>query len=299
MSFQLAARRNSKLRLALSGTAGSGKTYTALQIARMFSANIGLADSERKASEKYAIKAGKPEAPGAWRFQVSTDFEKSPDGYVKLIADAAEARFDVLILDSYSHMWIGARDEVDRSSGASKFTSGWKAVSPKVSKVVDRILDFPGHIIATLRSKAEYALEKDEKTGKIQPRKIGMETVARDGTDYEFDVMLDLTPEGTLTVTKTRFGESLPMGKTFERSEIPEIVRLLKAELDAGVPLTALEIVLEDIRRATTLEALQGLKGKILALSPEDRAVAKDPYAAKKAELSKELADAADLEGIS
>ncbi len=297
MAFKPAARRNSKLRLALSGTAGSGKTFTAIQIARMFSANVALADSERKASQKYAIKAGSKEGPGNWRFQVDADFELTVDGYTKLINSAASSGFDVLVIDSYSHSWIGARDEVDRTSGASKFTSGWKTVSPKVSKLVDRILNYPGHVIATLRSKAEYALEKDEKSGKATPRKIGMETVARDGTDYEFDIMLDLTPEGTLTVTKTRC-PALPMGKVYQRDEIPEVVGLLKTWLDEGAPMSPLETVLQKIEFADSIETLQGLKPLIEALSAEDRAAMKPIYAAKKAELLKAATDAADLAGI-
>lgn len=296
MAFKPAARRNSKLRLALSGTAGSGKTFTAIQIARMFSANVALADSERKASQKYAIKAGTKEGPGNWRFQVDGDFELTVDGYTKLINSAASAGFDMLVIDSYSHSWIGARDEVDRTSGASKFTSGWKLVSPKVSKLVDRILNYPGHVIATMRSHAEYSLEKDEK-GKSAPRKIGMQTVAREGTDYEFDIMLDLTPEGTLTVTKTRC-PALPMGKVFQREEIPTLVNLIRAWLDEGAPMSPLETVLQKIEFADSVETLQSLKDLITALSAEERAAVKPIYAAKKAELTQALNDAADLAGI-
>lgn len=258
MAFEPAARSNSKLRLALSGTAGAGKTFTAIQIARMFSARIALADSESKASQKYAIKAGTQEGPGNWKFNVESIKEKTPDGYTKLILEAASAGFDVLVIDSYSHSWIGARDQVDLIGGKSKFTSGWKTISPKVTKLVDLILDYPGHVIATMRSKAEYSLEKDEKTGKSEPRKIGMETVAREGTDYEFDIMLDLTPEGTLTVTKTRC-PALPMGKIFERAEIPAIVSTLKAWLDEGAPESLLVDALRRIKFASDLDALSAV----------------------------------------
>ena len=285
MSFQPAARRNAKLRLALSGTAGSGKTYTALQIARLLSSSVAVGDSEKSASQKYAIKAGTEEGPGNWRFSVNTEFEKDPDGYVKMIREAAEAGFEVLVLDSYSHSWIGARDEVDRSTGASKFTSGWKVVSPKVERLVDRILDYPGHVIATLRSKAEYALEKDEKTGRTAPRKIGMATIAREGTDYEFDIMLDLTPDGSLTVTKTRC-DALPMGRTFQREDIPRIVKTLKNWLDEGTPLSAVETLGARIRSASAQADLDALRPALNACTPDERRALKPAYEAKKAEFA-------------
>jgi hypothetical protein len=291
MAFAPAARRNSKLRLALSGTAGTGKTFTALQIAKMFSARVALADSERRASEKYAIKAGTSEGLGNWKFDVDQAFEKTPDGYTKMISEAAAAAFDVLVIDSYSHSWIGARDQVDMIGGRSAFHNGWKVISPKVSKLVDQILNYPGHVIATMRSKAEYVTEKDEKTGKSAPRKIGMETVARDGTDYEFDVMFDLTADGTLTVTKTRCPE-LPMGKIFERSEIPAVVKVLKAWLDEGVPVPPVEVALERIKFASD-DATLALAGAYVneqklagALTAEDLAEIKTAYVAKKAELA-------------
>jgi hypothetical protein len=286
--FKPAARRNSKLRLALSGTSGSGKTYTALQIAKMFSDRIALADSERGSSQKYALKASTKEGPGNWRFEVADIEEKNPVGYMNVIREAAAQGFGVLVIDSYSHSWLGALEQVDKSTGASKFTSGWKAVSPQVSKLVDRILDYPGHVIATMRSKSEFALE--EVNGKKVPRKIGMQTVAREGTEYEFDLMLDLSDQGTLTITKSRCGDGLPVGYTFDRDEIPKVVAKVKAWLDEGAPLSPLESVLERLRYATIFGDLIALVPAVKDLSPEDRAAVKQPWEAKKAELADQAA---------
>lgn len=286
--FKPAARRNSKLRLALSGTSGAGKTFTALQIAKMFNARVALADSERGSSQKYALKAGTKEGPGNWRFDVEDIQDKNPTGYMNVIRGAAEAGYPVLVIDSYSHSWLGALEQVDKSTGASKFTSGWKAVSPQVSKLVDRILDFPGHVIATMRSKSEYVIE--ENNGKNVPRKIGMASVAREGTEFEFDLMLDLSDSGTLTITKSRCGDGLPVGYSFDREEIPRFVERVKAWLDEGAPLSPLESLLERLRFASTLPDMQALIADVKALSPEDRAAVKGPWEAKKAELTDQAA---------
>lgn len=60
------------------------------------------------------------------------------------------------------------------------------------------------HIIITLRSKMAYAQEKDERTGKMTIRKLGMEPVMRDGIEYEFDLVGDLDQENRLSITKSR-----------------------------------------------------------------------------------------------
>lgn len=281
MAFAPAARRNSKARVAISGPSGSGKTYTSLQIAKMFSDRVALADSERGSASKYAIKSGTKERPGNWRFDSDQVSELNPLGYVKVIREAASAGYPVLIVDSYSHSWLGALATVD-AIGGNKFTGGWKAVTPQVTKLVDTILNYPGHVIATMRSKSDYVVE--EANGKKVPRKIGMAPVAREGTEYEFDLMIDLTLEGTITVSKSRC-EAIPVGSVFDRDGIPGFVEKLKAWLDEGTPLSPLESLVERIRFVATYADLQALVPELKALSPEDRAAIKTVYEARKAEL--------------
>jgi len=57
---------------------------------------------------------------------------------------------------------------------------------------------------ATMRAKTEYVQEKNEKTGKVSVRKVGMAPVQRDGLEYEFDVVADLDQDNNLIVGKTR-----------------------------------------------------------------------------------------------
>lgn len=282
MAFTPAARRNSKLRLGISGPSGSGKTYTSLLIAKLFADRVALADSERGSASKYALKAGTKERAGNWRFDSDQVNELNPVGYMGVIREAAAANYPVLIVDSYSHSWLGALAAVD-AIGGNKFTGGWKSVSPQVTKLVDTILKYPGHVIATMRSKGDWVIEEDAK-GKKVPRKIGMAPVAREGTEYEFDVMLDLTLEGTITITKSRC-EALPVGQVIDRDGIPDLVAKLKTWLDEGTPLSPVESLVERIRFVGTYADLQALIPEIKALSAEDRAAIKATYEGKKAEL--------------
>ena len=70
--------------------------------------------------------------------------------------------------------------------------------------LIDKIIRAPLHILASMRAKTEWILDRDERTGKTVPRKVGLAPVMRDGIEYEFDVCGDMDQENTLIITKTR-----------------------------------------------------------------------------------------------
>jgi hypothetical protein len=58
-----------------------------------------------------------------------------------------------------------------------------------------------------MRAKTEWILDRDERTGKTVPRKVGLAPVMRDGIEYEFDVCGDMDQENTLIINKSRCPE--------------------------------------------------------------------------------------------
>jgi energy-coupling factor transporter ATP-binding protein EcfA2 len=201
-TFTKAVKAQEKLRLALDGPPGGGKTYTALVFATTLAAKSGgriaLIDSERSSARKYA---------GMFDFDHLTLPDNDPRTYIDAIKAAAEAGYAVLIVDSLSHAWEGTLDMKDRVQKRSKSNDGfgaWREVTPVHNELVDVMLRFPGHVIATMRTKMEYLVEHDESRGKNVVSKVGLKPVQRDGVDYEFDVVADMDQENTMTVTKSR-----------------------------------------------------------------------------------------------
>ena len=205
--FRPATRKKSRLRLALDGPAGSGKTFTALRFAFAIAGpggRVAVINTESGAVEKYE---GLSPDGIEWKFQVGELDNYSPSTYTEAIQLAGKLGFSVIVIDSLSHAWQGdggALDQVSRKGGNS-FTA-WKDVTPQHNRMIEAILKSPAHIIATMRTKMEYILEEHEKNGRTisVPKKVGMAPIQRAGMEYEFDVVADIDQSHTLTVSKTR-----------------------------------------------------------------------------------------------
>ncbi|MEN6507130.1 MAG: ATP-binding protein [Planctomycetaceae bacterium] len=204
--FKPASRTKSKLRAAIAGPSGSGKTFTALRAAFALGKKVCMIATEPGAAEKYVGLA--PDGV-QWNFDICTLDDYSPSTYRSAVVAAGQERYDVCVIDSLSHEWEGtggALELVDKKASAgrgNKFTDGWGQVTPMHRALFEAIVRSPCHVIATVRTKTEYSLEKNEH-GKAVPVKLGMKPVQREGVEYEFDVFgrMDLTH--TLSIEKTR-----------------------------------------------------------------------------------------------
>lgn len=208
--FKKATRKASKLRLALDGPAGSGKTFTGLRFAFALGARVAVIDTERGSASKYQ---GENPDGIPFEFDVLELTSFSPSEYTAAIEEASRHGYDALLIDSLSHAWEGtggALDLVDKKSseGRGSSFSAWKDVTPLHRKMVDAILNAPLHVIATMRSKVEYVLEEETnrhgRTVQV-PRRVGMAPVQRAGMEYEFDIYGSMDQQThTLTISKSR-----------------------------------------------------------------------------------------------
>ena len=234
MAFQRAEKRKAKLRLALTGVSGAGKTYSALLMAKQLGKKVAVIDSERGSASLYADR---------FEFDSQDLTLHSVDMYRRAIKEAAAAGYDVLVVDSLSHEWAGrggVLEAVDAKKEKSSFNA-WNGPSQAHASLVDDLLMFPGHVIVTMRSKTEYVLEEYVKDGrKVQaPKKVGLAPVQREGVEYEFTVLLSLDKSGSVTVEKSRCSAVEEKGSTLRREDLGEVAETLKAWLESGVEAPA------------------------------------------------------------
>src|SRR5919109_1193711 len=136
----------------------------------------------------------------------------TPAAYVEAISDAAQERFDALVIDSLTHAWSGpggALEMVDKAAKRSQSGNSymaWRDVTPEHQRLIDALIRFPGHLIATMRSKTEYVIDTDSR-GKQVPRRVGLAPVQRDGMEYEFGIFAELNAAHELIVQKSRMPE--------------------------------------------------------------------------------------------
>jgi hypothetical protein len=219
VSFKKATKYQSKLRLALCGLAGSGKTFSALSIATALAklmrqhghgdGRIAVIDSERGSASLYADK---------FDFDVCELDSFSPLAYVEKIREAEAAGYDIIIPDSLSHAWAGkggALDQKDRAAdrGGNSWTA-WRDVTPKHNALVDAVVGSKAHVIATMRQKMEHVQEVVD--GKTQIKKVGLASIQREGMEYEFTLVGDIDLTHALKISKTRV-DGIDIGDVFER----------------------------------------------------------------------------------
>lgn len=203
MQFQKAQRRKAKLRLAITGPSGSGKTWGALLVGKGLGGKMAVIDTERGSASLYSHLA---------------DFDVlelappyTPERFIDAVKSAEKAGYDVLVIDSASHEWngVGGCLELVDQVAAAKFKgnswSAWNDVTPRHRAFLDAMLRANMHIIATMRSKTETA--QTEENGRKKVVKLGMKSEQRDGVEYEFTTVLDLTHDGHYAIaSKDRTG---------------------------------------------------------------------------------------------
>lgn len=196
--FKKATKKQAKLRLALFGVSGSGKTYSALRIAKGLGGNIAVIDTENHTACKYSDR---------FDFDVCECEKASINNLMTLLSDASE--YDVLIIDSLTHAWDELLDEVNRIA-KTKFGgnswSAWSEGTPKQRAFIKALLDFKGHLIVTMRSETTWEVQENDK-GKKVPVRIGTAPKQGKSIEYEFDMLINLSQDHTAHILKDRTGK--------------------------------------------------------------------------------------------
>lgn len=206
--FEAVTRKKAKLRMALTGVSGAGKTLGALYIAYGITGNwskVALIDTEHERGRFYANRSDL--GTGTFLYY-SLVPPYSPQRYQQAVFAGAQVvgPDGVVIVDSFSHAWsneggvLEIKEQIAAQSGKNSYTA-WAEAGKIQNNLINDILSADCHVIVTMRSKMEYVLEENER-GKKQPVKVGMAPIQRDETEYEFDIVLDIARNHMATASK-------------------------------------------------------------------------------------------------
>uniref|UniRef100_UPI004047AD00 AAA family ATPase n=1 Tax=Yoonia sp. TaxID=2212373 RepID=UPI004047AD00 len=203
--------------IGLSGGSGTGKTYSALLLARGLAKGmtgvaggpIGFVDTENRRALHY-----KRDFPEMLHFDMSAVDENGkmvgfpPERWIEVIDAAEQAGVSVLVVDSFSHAWEGVNgvldlqaQELDRLTGGDdskknqRSQLAWASVKPRYRRLIDRIVRAKCNIVICTRAKPVMQA-KNASTG-------WKEVNARDTKTRRADVPWDPASDGDLMFEMT------------------------------------------------------------------------------------------------
>lgn len=262
--FKKAERKQIFLKLAITGPSGSGKTFSALRLATGLGKNkkIAVIDTENGSASLYSDR---------FEFDVlEIGPPYSVEKYIKAMQDAVNEKYDVLIVDSITHQWKGEggilnkKEQMD-ARGGNGFTN-WAKLTPEQEKFVATLLHSKIDLIATIRSKQEYAMATDDK-GKAKVQKLGMAPIQREGMEYEFTTVFDVAMNHEAETSKDRTG--LFADKIFQITE--ETGTTLDKWRSSGAPMpqpAPQESVSAQESKSTTKQPAQATNPKPVETAP-------------------------------
>ena len=301
MGFVKANRERAFLKAIVQGPPGSGKSWTALELASWLvsgsyrgpdnAGRVAVIDSEGRARE-YA--GGTP----FW-FSLEEPESFGPDKWIAALQEARRLGFGVVILDSLSDEWRGrggVLEQADQAKGegVNSFRA-WGPLKAAHWRLVEEILAFPGHVLITLRSKLEYSLEEVPGQRGKQVVCRGLAPITEDELPYRFPFIFELSTEGeaeaagpVLRVRKS-VAASLPVGSLWPR---PGRDLAKKIEEWIGTPGSVVPSVFlswrAKIAEASTKADLDvaaiGLRKAAAELTEREVARLREVFAARKAE---------------
>ncbi|MCK1445397.1 AAA family ATPase [Bradyrhizobium sp. 48] len=193
MTFQFAPakREQVSLLIALAGASGSGKTYSALRLARGMSPDgkIMFIDTEARRGLHYAEHFKFMHADMRPPF--------TPARFVEGIQSAEAAGAEVVIIDSFSHEYDGVggiMDWADRlASEGVKSPGNWKEPKGAHKKLMNALLQCRASIIFCLR--ADEKIEILRENNKTVVRPLGWMPICEKRFMFEMTASFTLTPD--------------------------------------------------------------------------------------------------------
>jgi hypothetical protein len=184
IGFKKAKREQIWIKVLGAGASGSGKTYSMLRLATGFAkksgGKIAAIDTENGRIRYYANEFDFDD------LQLSAPY--TPEKYIEAIESAVESGYTILIIDSITHEWDYCLEVHSKMPGNSY--TNWSKITPRHDPFMEKILQSPLHIFATVRGKDEYVME--DKNGKQVPKKVGLGYKQRDNTEYNYTVTFNI-----------------------------------------------------------------------------------------------------------
>lgn len=194
-----AERPQIKIKCLLSGISGSGKTYSALLLAKEWTggdmSKVILLNTE---GERGLMNAS-PESPfyGYHYFDIPTPC--TPEKIIQLINEIqVSGAYECIIIDSISDEWEHITKLAGDAGTSERFTV-WAQLKPRHSLMLNAITNSNLHVVCTCKVKTQYEMQSyttPNGDSKSKPVRIGSAPIQSDTIQYPFFSCLTLSSKG-------------------------------------------------------------------------------------------------------
>ena len=203
LNIREAQREGARMVIGIAGISGSGKTYTALQLAwglaKGNAKKVGFIDTEKRRGSLYAdTLVGQNSV--VHKFLIGDlDAPFSPQRYIDAIKEFQAAGVEVLVIDSISHEWEGQGGCEDIANapgpdGKPPKVKRWNKAKAEHKRFMNALLQCDMHVIACIRAREK--VEMTQVGGKTEYKPLGIMPVCEKNFMFEMTASLMMWSEG-------------------------------------------------------------------------------------------------------
>lgn len=196
LQIRKAQREGARLVIGIAGVSGSGKTYTALQLAWGMangdSTKIGFLDTENRRGSLYADSLVSKDGT-INQFLIGDLYAPfSPQRYIDAILEFQKAGVEVLIIDSVTHEWEGVGGCQEIAATTTSRMADWKRAKAEHKRFMNALLQSDMHVICCIRAR-----EKTDFTNPKEPKSLGLQPIQEQNFMFEMTASVMMHDQGS------------------------------------------------------------------------------------------------------
>ena len=230
-AFKKAKSEQAALKIGIYGSAGSGKTFTALLcaegLANITGKRIAFVDTERGTDFYCKDVSSRKIHPAAFDFDAL--YSRSITEVLSSVKSLNQNETGIIVIDSITHIWEAARlayTGKETSVGTIPFHA-WAKIKKPYKELINFLLSSPMHVLICGRQGNEF--DEDEETGEL--KRVGTKMKAEGETPYEPHILIHMesvknpkTGDATITAFAEKDRTGILAGKTIKNPSFDNLI---------------------------------------------------------------------------